>query len=82
MNAGQGGVVYPNCVPFTMDEFMKHKRLYIFNGLASSPQVEMEFQSTKKTKLIVVVTSSMKPLAQEQQRGTENSNIFLPLYIQ
>ena len=78
MNAVQGGVVYLNCVPFTVGEVMKHIGLYIFHGVVPSPQVEMKFQSTKKMKLMVV-TSSMKPLAQERRRGTDNSKLFLPL---
>ena len=81
MNAGQGGVVYPNGISFTVDKVMKHIGLYIFHGLAPSPQVEMRFQSTIKIKSMVV-TSYMKPLAQEQRRGTSNPKIVLPLWIQ
>ena len=44
-NAGPGGVVYPEYVPFTNDELMQHLGLYIVQGLSPSPQVSMKFQS-------------------------------------
>jgi len=47
MIVGAGGSIYPNCVPFSVDEVKKHIGLYIFHGIAPSPQVEMKFQSTK-----------------------------------
>ena len=43
MNAGQGGVMYLNCVTFTVDDVIKHIGLYILHGLAPSPQEETKF---------------------------------------
>ena len=51
MNAGKGGVQYPNCVPFDVDETMKHIGLYMFHGLSPSPQIEMKFQSTAQNEI-------------------------------
>ena len=48
MNADRGGSVYLNCLPFSVDENMQHIGLYILQGLAPSPQIEMKFQSTKQ----------------------------------
>jgi hypothetical protein len=43
--AGAGGAIYRKFKPFSMVEIRQHLRLYIFNGLAPSPQVEMKFQA-------------------------------------
>jgi hypothetical protein len=43
-NAGTGGSMYPNFVPFLIIEIRQHLGLYIFNGLNPSPQVEMKFE--------------------------------------
>ena len=51
MNAGKGGSVYPNCHPFSVDEVMQHIGLYILQGLAPSPQIEMKFQSTEQNEV-------------------------------
>ena len=42
MNAGSGGIIFPKCTPFAVDEVIKHLGLYIFHGIAPSPQVEMK----------------------------------------
>lgn len=41
-NAGKGGTVYRDFVPFTVEEMMKHIGIYILNGVSPSPQVEMK----------------------------------------
>ena len=43
-NAGLGGK-YDDFTDFTLDEIMKHVGLYLYHGLAPSPQIEMKFQS-------------------------------------
>ena len=44
-NAGEGGDVYNNFSPFTVDELMRHISLYMHQGLNPSPQVEMKLKA-------------------------------------
>ena len=43
-NAGKGGTIYTDFVPFTVEEMMKHIGVYILNGISPLPQVEMKMQ--------------------------------------
>ena len=43
-NAGTGGTVYKDFVPFTTFELMKHIGIYFLNGVSPSPRVEMKMQ--------------------------------------
>ena len=43
-NAGPEGVVYPDFVPFTVEDIRQNIGIYFFNGLNPSPQVEMKFK--------------------------------------
>ena len=47
INGGEGGSIYQNYIPFTADKVIKQLRIFIFNGLATPPQVYMKLQSTK-----------------------------------
>ena len=51
-NSGSGGTQYPDFKEFSVDWIMQHLGVYILNGLSLSPQVEMKFDSQKKTQLI------------------------------
>lgn len=41
-NAGKGGTIYTDFVPFTVEEMMKHIGVYFLHGISPSPQVEMK----------------------------------------
>ena len=47
-NAGEGGTIYPDFVPFTVDELMKHIGIYFLNGVSPSPQVEQKLSPQEK----------------------------------
>lgn len=42
---GAGDSIYPDWKPFSRDEIRKHLGLYIFNGVAPSPQIAFRSQS-------------------------------------
>lgn len=42
---GAGDSIYPDWKPFSRDEIRKHLGLYIFNGVAPSPQIAFRFRS-------------------------------------
>jgi hypothetical protein len=43
-NAGEGGLMYPDFKPFTVDEIMQFLGLFLLNGLAPSPTLEAKFK--------------------------------------
>ena len=43
---GMGDTLYPNFVPFTMDEFDRNLYFYYFNDLKSPPRIHMNFNSS------------------------------------
>ena len=49
-NAGYGGVQYPSFQAFSVEDIMKHIRVYVQNGIYISPQVRYKFYSPDKTK--------------------------------
>ena len=42
-NAGPGGVYYHNFHSFSVQDIRQHIGLYVFHGLAPSPQIEKKF---------------------------------------
>ena len=48
INEGEGGTIYLNYTPYTLEKETKRRGLSIFNRLAPSPQVDMKFWSINK----------------------------------
>ena len=40
-----GDTFYLNCFPFTMDDFDWHVYIYYFNGINTSPGIQINFNS-------------------------------------
>ena len=45
MQAGEGGITYPNFKDFSVDEVLKLMGLQVSHGLSPTPQVSMKFKS-------------------------------------
>ena len=43
-NAGKGGTIYTDYVPFSVEEMMKHIGIYFLHEVSPSPQMEMKFR--------------------------------------
>ena len=46
-NEGEGGKIYPNNTPFTVEDLMRYLEIYRFNYSALSPQLDIKLWSTK-----------------------------------
>ena len=50
-NAGPGGACYPDFYPFSVREICQHMGLYVFHGVAPSPQIERKFKPQREDKV-------------------------------
>ena len=46
IDMGIGDTLYPNFLPFKMDEFDRHLYIHYFNDLKPSPRIQMKFNSS------------------------------------
>ena len=49
--AGPGGSCYREIHPFTVEEVQQHLGLYVFNGVAPSPRIELKFKPQRLDKV-------------------------------
>ena len=49
--AGEGGTCYRDFHPFTVEEIQQHLGLYVFNGVAPSPRIELKFKPQRDDKV-------------------------------
>ena len=49
--AGRGGSCYQDFRPFTVEEVQQHLGLYVFNGVAPSPRIELKFKPQRLVKV-------------------------------